>query len=94
LFRLSQSSLRDRFVLKGALLLVAWNISSTRPTRDIVLLGSVSNELEAVRMTIAGISTTPVDDDGLTLDPATVVTERIAEDADYEGVRATFQGLL
>lgn len=76
------------------MLLVAWNISSTRPTRDIDLLGSVSNELEAVRMTIAGISTTPVDDDGLTLDPATVVTERIAEDADYEGVRATFQGLL
>ena len=76
------------------MLLVAWNISSTRPTRDIVLLGSVSNELEAVRMTIAGISTTPVDDDGLTLDPATVVTERIAEDADYEGVRAKFQGLL
>ena len=94
LFRLSQSSQRDRFVLKGALLLVAWNIPSTRPTRDIDLLGNASNELEAVRVTIAEITATPVDDDGLKFDPATVVTERIAEDADYEGVRAKFQGLL
>ena len=94
LFRLSQSSQRDRFVLKGALLLVAWNIPSTRPTRDIDLLGNVGNELEAVRATIAEITATPVDDDGLKFDPATVVTERIAEDADYEGVRAKFQGLL
>ena len=94
LFRLSQSSQRDRFVLKGALLLIAWNIPTTRPTRDIDLLGSVSNELETVRATIADITATPVDDDGLTFDPAGVVTDRIAEDADYKGVRAKFLGLL
>lgn len=94
LFRLSQSRHRDRFVLKGALLLVAWKMSSTRPTRDIDLLGRVSNDLESVRSLIADISQTSVEDDGLTFDPASVTTERIAEDADYEGVRAKFQGRL
>lgn len=94
LFRLSQSPHRDRFVLKGALLLVAWKLSSTRPTRDIDLLGRVSNDLESVRSLIADISQTSVEDDGLTFDPSSVTTERIAEDADYEGVRAKFQGRL
>lgn len=94
LFRLSQSPYRDRFVLKGALLLVAWKTSSTRPTRDIDLLGRVSNDLESVRSLIADISQTSVEDDGLTFDSVSVTTERIAEDADYEGVRAKFQGRL
>ena len=43
---------------------------------------------------ITEVCQTPVDDDGLAFDPASVVTERIAEDADYEGVRATFQAKL
>ena len=94
LFRLSQSSHRGRFVLKGALLLVAWKTSSTRPTHDIDLLGRVSNDLESVRSVIADISLTSVEDDGLTFDPVSVTTEPITEDADYEGVRAKFQGRL
>lgn len=43
---------------------------------------------------IADVCTTPVDDDGLFFNADSVVTERIAEDAEYEGVRATFQGRL
>jgi hypothetical protein len=35
-----------------------------------------------------------VEPDGMVFDPATVKTERIKEDADYEGVRARFVGLL
>jgi hypothetical protein len=35
-----------------------------------------------------------VEEDGLVFDPSTVTTERIAEDAHYEGVRARFQGNL
>ena len=33
-----------------------------------------------------------VEDDGLIFDPDTVATARIAEDADYQGVRASFKG--
>ena len=94
LFRLSRSAYGERFVLKGALLLVAWNTPTTRPTRDIDLLGRIGNDLGLVRSVIAEIVQTPVEDDGLIFDPTSVTTERIAEDADYEGVRAKFLGHL
>ena len=94
LFRLSQSAYGERFVLKGALLLVAWNTPTTRPTRDIDLLGRIANDLDVVGSVIAEIVRTRVEDDGLVFDPASITTERIAEDADYEGVRAKFLGHL
>lgn len=94
LYRLSQSTFRERFVLKGALLLIAWKTPSTRPTRDIDLLGRLNNDLEIIRGAIANINRTSVDDDGLEFDGDSVSTETIAEDADYEGVRAKFQGQL
>jgi hypothetical protein len=94
LFRLSQSPHRERFFLKGALLLVAWELPSFRPTRDIDLLGQLSNELDSIRSVIAEVVQTPVEDDGLMFDPASIATERIAEDADYAGVRARFLGRL
>lgn len=40
------------------------------------------------------ICTADVEPDGMVFDPATVKTERIKEDADYEGVRVRFVGLL
>ncbi len=73
---------------------MVWKTPVTRPTRDIDLLGRVSNDLDAVRSVIAEILQTPVEDDGLVFDAASVTTERIAEDADYEGVRAKFLGSL
>jgi hypothetical protein len=39
LYRLSRSQHADRFVLKGALLLLAWLGETLRPTRDADLLG-------------------------------------------------------
>ena len=48
LYRLSLSPYRDRFVLKGALLLRAWRAPAARPTLDIDLLGRMPNEVEAV----------------------------------------------
>jgi predicted nucleotidyltransferase component of viral defense system len=94
LYRLAQSQYRDRLVLKGALMLLVWKTPVTRPTRDIDLLGRISNDLESVRSIIEEICRQAVEDDGLVFDPSTVTTERIAEDADYEGVRARFQGHL
>lgn len=94
LYRLSQSPHGERFVLKGALMLLVWNTPVTRPTRDIDLLGRISNDLESVRSLIAEICRTPIEDDGLVFDAEGVTTERIAEDADYEGVRAKFPARL
>ena len=94
LFRLSKSEYEDRFVLKGALTMLVWKSPVTRPTRDIDLLGRIGNDLESVRSVIAAICEQQVDADGLVFDPASVRTERIAEDADYHGVRAKFRGSL
>jgi hypothetical protein len=41
LYRLSKSRYADKFVLKGALMLTAWNAPLLRPTMDIELLGGM-----------------------------------------------------
>lgn len=46
LYRLARSDYRNQFVLKGALMLLVWKMPVTRPTRDIDLLGRVSNDPE------------------------------------------------
>jgi predicted nucleotidyltransferase component of viral defense system len=94
LYRLSQSKHADRFVLKGALMLLVWRCPLLRPTRDIDLLGRIGNDPESVRSVMIDICQTPVEDDGLIFDVATVTTERIAEEAEYSGTRASFRGGL
>src|SRR5580700_4247660 len=44
LYRLSQSPYFNRFILKGALMIRAWQIVDFRPTMDIDMLGITSNE--------------------------------------------------
>ena len=94
LYRLSRSEYAGRFVLKGALMLRAWDIPVTRPTRDIDMLVRSANDLDAVRRMIMAICVTPVEDDGIVFDSESVVTVGITEDADYEGIRATFSARL
>jgi hypothetical protein len=94
LYRLALSDYRNQFILKGALMLLVWKMPVTRPTRDIDLLGRVRNDLGSIREVIVTICRIPAGDDGMFFGPETVTTERIAEDAGYEGVRATFRGSL
>jgi hypothetical protein len=94
LYRLSVSEHADRFVLKGALMLRVWEAPASRPTRDIDLLGRIDNSLETLARIVAAVCEAEVESDGLLFDPSTVKALRIKEDADYEGVRVTFQGLL
>ena len=94
LYRLSMSPYRDRFILKGALLLTAWHAPQSRPTVDIDLAGKTNNDPEHIQTVIREICTTVETADGLHFDPATVTVSRIKEDAEYEGVRARFQATL
>lgn len=94
LYRLSRSKHTDRFVLKGALLLRVWDTPVGRSTRDIDLLARTSNDLESIRSTVASICATSAESDGMEFNGESVATERISEDADYQGVRATFHGSL
>ena len=48
LYRLARSQHGDRFVLKGALMFRVWNAPTSRPTRDIDLLGRMGSTVAAV----------------------------------------------
>lgn len=94
LCRLAASPHRGRFVLKGALMLRVWEIAAIRPTRDIELLGRTANEPERIAAIVREVCIATVDPDGLEFDPATVEVGRIAEETEYDGVRARFAGRL
>ncbi len=94
LYRLSTTPHRARFVLKGALMLHVWEAPLARATKDLDFLGRLDNSLENVECVIREVCTADVDPDGMVFDPATVTTERIKEDSDYEGVSVRFVGLL
>lgn len=94
LYRLAQSQYSREFVLKGALLFRVWGLPAFRPTRDIDLLGNTVNEVGNLTNIIREVCKGNVQDDGMFFDPETVIGERIKEDADYEGVRIRFVGLL
>lgn len=94
LYRLSRSVHANQFVLKGALMFIAWRVPVTRPTMDIDLLGITDNRVDAIVAVVKDICRQDVEPDGLVFDAAGVEGERIVEDADYAGVRARFRGTL
>jgi len=94
LYRLSKTEHRTRFVLKGALMLHVWDAPLARATKDIDFLGRLDNSLENLERVLRDVCAADVEVDGMVFDPATVKAERIKEDADYEGVRIRFVGLL
>ena len=58
------------------------------------MLGKASNEVDILVGVIQEVCKKRVPDDGMFFDSATIVGERIKEDADYEGVRLRFIGSL
>jgi len=94
LYRLSKSHYADNFVLKGALMLIVWKAPLSRPTIDIDLLGRIDNSIETIVEVTKQICRQEVEPDGITFDVASIKAERIAEDADYEGIRVRFRGSL
>jgi hypothetical protein len=76
------------------LMLYVWDAPLARATKDIDFLGRMDNSLENLERVVREVCATEVEPDGMVFDPATVKTERIKEDADYEGVRVRFVGLL
>jgi predicted nucleotidyltransferase component of viral defense system len=93
LYRLSLSEHRDRFALKGAMLMTSWFDDPHRPTRDVDFLGFGDNAPEAMLATFRDICAVPADD-GILFDPITMRVERIREDLAYGGVRLRTIGEL
>jgi nucleotidyltransferase AbiEii toxin of type IV toxin-antitoxin system len=92
LARLVASPYADRFVLKGGVLLAAYD--TRRPTRDIDLQAhDISNNAEHILETIKAIAEIDLDD-GLAFDATSATAESIRDDDAYAGVRVTLTGQL
>ncbi len=86
LHRLSTSPHRDRFVLKGAMLLVTWFAEPHRATRDVDLLGFGDATEAALLETFREIMAIEVDD-GVSFDLKGLRIEAIREELEYGGSR-------
>ncbi|MGH7780031.1 MAG: nucleotidyl transferase AbiEii/AbiGii toxin family protein [Candidatus Binataceae bacterium] len=86
LYRLSESAHRNRFALKGAMLVTTWFPDPHRPTRDLDLLGFGDFTEESVLKVFREVCAMPADD-GITFESAQMRIERIREELEYGGLR-------
>lgn len=86
LYRLSTTKYRDRFILKGAMLMTTWFDRPFRPTRDVDFLGIGDSEPQKVLgifREICGIAM----DDGVSFDFDALEIDQIRDEAEYGGLR-------
>jgi hypothetical protein len=89
LYRLGKSEMRERFVLKGAMLLRLWSDQPYRATRDLDLLRTGDGSFEAIRADLRTICAVPVEPDAVSFDADAVAIEAIRAEDEYAGTRAT-----
>jgi predicted nucleotidyltransferase component of viral defense system len=77
LYRLSRSSHREQFVLKGAMLFALWEPALRRVTRDLDLLGFGHPSPDRLADIFRELCRLEVEADGVDFDPRSVVCEDI-----------------
>lgn len=92
LSRLAQSPMKEKLVLKGGVLLAAFDIR--RPTRDIDFSAlNINNDVEYVLRLISEIASI-LQDDGIAFDFKAASAETIRGDDEYSGVRVSLIATL
>jgi predicted nucleotidyltransferase component of viral defense system len=86
LYRLSTTEHRDRFVLKGAMLLTTWFETPFRPTRDLDLLGYGDPDPDALVAVFREVCAMDLDD-GVVFDVTALSVDRIRKELEYGGLR-------
>jgi predicted nucleotidyltransferase component of viral defense system len=86
LYRLSISKYKDKFVLKGAMLLRHWLDDPHRPTRDLDLLGFGESDPQLTLGYFREIGSVQADD-GVTFDADTLEVDAVRDDSGYSGLR-------
>ncbi len=94
LVRLASSQHKDRFILKGAMLYVAWKLDAQRTTMDLDLLGIGSPGPERLADVFRQICEVQTKDDGLLFDKDSITAAPIREEAAYDGVRVVLRVTL
>ena len=92
LFRLSKSSNRERFILKGGILFYIWTDKKFRPTKDLDFAYFGDFIKTAMFDEVQSICSIEYPEDGLTF--SDFKATEIKEDHGYEGVRVTFNAWL
>ena len=86
LYRLSTTQHRDRFVLKGAMLMTAWFEDPFRPTQDLDLLGIGNPDSDAMLDVFREICAVDAND-GVVFDVQALAIDRVREELEYGGLR-------
>ncbi|MCP3441484.1 nucleotidyl transferase AbiEii/AbiGii toxin family protein [Bradyrhizobium sp. CCGUVB14] len=86
LYRLSISKYKDKFVLKGAMLLRHWLDDPHRPTRDLDLLGFGESDPQLTLGYFREIGSVQADD-GVTFEVDTLEVDTVRDDSGYSGLR-------
>lgn len=88
IYRMSQTSYRQNFYLKGGALMYAHEKFAARPTLDIDFLGNnISNNGEKIIAAFCEICSVPCEEDGVKYDVEHITSKNITELKDYHGVR-------
>ena len=88
LYRMSQTSYRENFYLKGGALMYAYERLAARPTLDIDFLGThISNDGKRMTEAFREICAVDCKEDGVRFAHDKIVTHNITEFKDYHGVR-------
>jgi predicted nucleotidyltransferase component of viral defense system len=93
LYRLSITNHRDRFVLKGAMLMTTWFEAPFRPTRDLDLLGFGDPDPQAMLAVFREICAVEVDD-GAVFDVEGLTIDLIREELEYGGLRLKTNAMI
>ncbi|HCP32332.1 TPA: nucleotidyl transferase AbiEii/AbiGii toxin family protein [Candidatus Acetothermia bacterium] len=94
LYRLSKSAHAERFVLKGAQLMLLWMGETVRPTRDADLLGLGDLSDDSLIRIFRGLCTLDVEPDGMEYLTETVQVASIRRENVYGGRRVTLKACL
>ena len=88
IYRISQTSYRQNFYLKGGALMYAHERFAARPTLDIDFLGNnISNDAERIIAAFREICAVPCVEDAVEYDIGHITSKNITEFKDYHGVR-------
>lgn len=94
LYRLSVSSHRDRFILKGAMLFSLWEPTPYRTTGDLDLLGVGDPAIEQLISVLRDILQIEVAEDGVAFRLNTLRAKPTRPQDEYAGVRVLFDASI
>jgi predicted nucleotidyltransferase component of viral defense system len=94
LYRLGDSAVRNRCILKGAALLSIWMPDPHRATRDLDFRTSGANDEDTVRELVRTICAVPCPEDGLSFDTDSLTVTEIRAEDEYVGQRVRMTAYL